>query len=159
VGEVAEVRDIITGEWTLMPTDIPANTQGRVAADVIAGRNSRYLGTHGTSICKIFEASVARTGTSEKVLTQLGDIDFEKVFIYPNSCTGYPGAKMMAVKVIFRKSDGRLLGAEVVGEEGVSKRIDSFARAIQMGCTIYDVEEAGLSYATTQVKMQAYASL
>jgi NADPH-dependent 2,4-dienoyl-CoA reductase/sulfur reductase-like enzyme len=146
VGEAAEVRDFITGEWTMIPHAGPANTQGRIAADVIAGRNSRYRGTQGTSICKIFEASVAQTGASEKVLTQPGDIDFERVFIYPESHAGYyPESKMMAVKVIFRKSDGRLLGAQVVGEEGVSRRIDSFAMAIQMGCTIYDLKEAELS--------------
>jgi NADPH-dependent 2,4-dienoyl-CoA reductase/sulfur reductase-like enzyme/rhodanese-related sulfurtransferase len=148
VGDAIEVRDFVTGEWTLIPLAGPANRQGRIAADVIAGRNSRYRGTQGTSICKIFEAAVAQTGTNEKSLSRLGDVDFEKVFIYPNSHAGYyPGAKMMAIKVLFRKSDGLLLGAQVLGEEGVSKRIDAFAMAIQMGCTIYDLEEAELSYA------------
>jgi len=115
---------------------------------VIAGRDSRFRGTQGTSICKIFEGAVAQTGASEKVLVQLGDKDFEKIYLYPNSHAGYyPGAKMLAIKVLFRKSDGRLLGAQVLGEDGVAKRIDSFAMAIQMGCTIYDLEEAELSYA------------
>jgi NADPH-dependent 2,4-dienoyl-CoA reductase/sulfur reductase-like enzyme/rhodanese-related sulfurtransferase len=148
VGDAVEVRDFVTGEWTLIPLAGPANRQGRIAADVIAGRESRYRGTQGTSICQVFEAAIAQTGASEKVLAQLGDKDFEKVYIYPNSHAGYyPGAKMLAIKVVFRKSDGRLLGAQVLGEDGVAKRIDVFAMAIQMGGTVYDLEEAELCYA------------
>lgn len=148
VGDAVEVKDYVTGQWTLIPLAGPANRQGRIAADVIAGRDSRYRGTQGTSICQIFEAAVAQTGVSEKTLTQLGDMDFEKVFLYPNSHAGYyPGAKMMAIKVLFRKSDGRLLGAQVLAEDGVAKRIDAFAMAIQMKATIYDLEEAELCYA------------
>jgi NADPH-dependent 2,4-dienoyl-CoA reductase/sulfur reductase-like enzyme/rhodanese-related sulfurtransferase len=148
VGDAVEVRDFVTGQWSLVALAGPANRQGRIAADVIAGRESRFRGTQGTSICKIFEGVVAQTGASEKVLVQLGDKDFEKIYLFPNSHAGYyPGAKMLAIKVLFRKSDGRLLGAQVLGEEGVAKRIDSFAMAIQMGCTVYDLEEAELSYA------------
>jgi rhodanese-related sulfurtransferase len=148
VGDAVEVKDFVTGQWTLIPLAGPANRQGRIAADVIAGRDSRFRGTQGTSICKIFEGVIAQTGASEKVLVQLGDKDFEKIYLFPNSHAGYyPGAKMLAIKVLFRKSDGRLLGAQVLGEEGVAKRIDSFAMAIQMGCTVYDLEEAELSYA------------
>jgi NADPH-dependent 2,4-dienoyl-CoA reductase/sulfur reductase-like enzyme/rhodanese-related sulfurtransferase len=148
VGDAVEVKDFVTGQWTLIPLAGPANRQGRIAADVIAGRDSRFRGTQGTSICKIFEGMIAQTGASEKVLVRLGDKDFEKIYLYPNSHAGYyPGAKMLAIKVLFRKSDGRLLGAQVLGEDGVAKRIDSFAMAIQMGCTIYDLEEAELSYA------------
>jgi len=117
-------------------------------ADVIAGRGSRFRGTQGTSICLVFEAAVASTGVSEKVLVKLGDKDYEKIYLYPNSHAGYyPGARLLAIKVIYRKSDGRLLGAQVLGQDGVTKRIDSFAMAIQMGCTIYDLEEAELCYA------------
>ena len=148
VGDAVEVRDFVTGQWSLVALAGPANRQGRIAADVIAGRDSRFRGTQGTSICKIFEGTVAQTGASEKVLVRLGDKDFEKIYLFPNSHAGYyPGAKMLAIKVLFRKSDGRLLGAQVLGEEGVAKRIDSFAMAIQMGCTVYDLEEAELSYA------------
>lgn len=148
IGDAVEVKDFVTGQWTLIPLAGPANRQGRIAADVIAGRDSRYRGTQGTSICQIFEGAIAQTGASEKVLVQLGDQDFEKIYLYPNSHAGYyPGAKMLAIKVLFRKSDGRLLGAQVLGESGVAKRIDSFAMAIQMGCTVYDLEEAELSYA------------
>jgi rhodanese-related sulfurtransferase len=94
------------------------------------------------------DAAVAQTGASEKTLSKPGDTDFEKIYLDPNSHAGYdPGAKMLAIKVLFRKSDGRLLGAQVLGEDGVPKRIDSFAMAIQMGCTIYDLEEAELCYA------------
>ena len=148
VGDAVEVKDFVTGQWTLVALAGPANRQGRIAADVIAGRDSRYRGTQGTSICQIFEAAIAQTGASEKTLNQLGDTDFEKIYLYPNSHAGYyPGAKMLAIKVLFRKSDGRLLGAQVLGEDGVPKRIDSFAMAIQMGCTIYDLEESELCYA------------
>jgi NADPH-dependent 2,4-dienoyl-CoA reductase/sulfur reductase-like enzyme/rhodanese-related sulfurtransferase len=148
VGDAVEVRDFVTGEPTLIPLAGPANRQGRIAADVIAGRPSRFRGTQGTSICKVFECVVAQTGVSEKGLTQRGDRDFEKVYLYPNSHAGYyPGARMLAIKVLFRKSSGHLLGAQVVGEDGVPKRIDSFAMAIQMGCTIYDLEESELCYA------------
>ena len=111
VGDAVEVRDFVTGQWTLIPLAGPANRQGRIAADVIAGRDSRFRGTQGTSICQIFEAAIAQTGASEKVLVQLGDKDFEKIYLYPNSHAGYyPGAKTLAIKVLFRKSDGRLLG-------------------------------------------------
>jgi len=148
VGDAVEVKDFVTGQWALIALAGPANRQGRIAADVIAGRDSRFRGTQGTSICQIFEAAIAQTGASEKLLVQLGEKDFEKIYLYPNSHAGYyPGAKMLAIKVLFRKSDGRLLGAQVLGEDGVPKRIDSFAMAIQMGCTIYDLEEAELCYA------------
>ena len=148
VGDAVEVKDFVTGEWSLIPLAGPANRQGRIVADVLAGRNSRYRGTQGTSICQIFDATIAQTGASEKVLTRIGDTDFEKIYIYPNSHAGYyPGAKVLATKVIFRKSDGRLLGAQVLGEDGVAKRMDSFAMAIQMGCAIFDLEESELTYA------------
>ena len=148
VGDAVEVKDFVTGQWSLIALAGPANRQGRIAADVIAGRDSRYRGTQGTSICQVFETAIAQTGASERLLTQLGDKDFEKIYLYPNSHAGYyPGAKMLAIKVLFRKSNGRLLGVQVLGEDGVPKRIDAFAMAIQMGCTIYDLEESELSYA------------
>ena len=148
VGDAVEVKDFVTGQWTLIPLAGPANRQGRIAADVMAGRDSRYRGTQGTSICKIFEGEIGQTGASEKLLTMLGDTDFEKAYIYQNSHAGYyPGAKMMAIKVLFRKTDGRLLGAQVLAEDLVPQRINAFAMAIQMGATIYDLEEAELCYA------------
>ena len=142
------MKDYVTGQWTLIPLAGPANRQGRIVAEVIAGRKSRYRGTQGTSICQIFEGVIGQTGASEKLLRQLGDADYEKVYLYVNSHAGYyPGAKMMAIKVLFRKSDGRLLGAQVLGEDGVPKRVDAFAMAIQMKATVYDLEEAELCYA------------
>ncbi|HSO85345.1 MAG TPA: FAD-dependent oxidoreductase [Draconibacterium sp.] len=148
VGDAVEVKDFVTGEWTLIPLAGPANRQGRIVADVICGRNSRYRGTQGTSICKIFGGTISQTGVSEKTLKRLGETDYEKIYTYPNSHAGYyPGAKMLIIKTLFRKSDGKLLGAQVLGEDGVPKRIDSFAMAIQMGCTIYDLEESELCYA------------
>ncbi len=148
VGDAVEVKDFVTGEWTLIPLAGPANRQGRIAADVLAGRDSKFRGTQGTSICKLFGSAIAQTGVSEKTLIKIGDKDFEKIYLYPNSHAGYyPGAKMLVIKFLFRKSNGKVLGAQVLGEEGVPKRIDSFAMAIQMGCTIWDLEESELCYA------------
>jgi NADPH-dependent 2,4-dienoyl-CoA reductase/sulfur reductase-like enzyme/rhodanese-related sulfurtransferase len=148
VGDAIEVKDIVTGEWSLVALAGPANRQGRIAADVIAGRDSVYRGTQGTSIVGLFGAAIAWTGVSEKMLMKLGDTDFEKIYIYPNSHAGYyPGAKPIAMKIIFRKSDGLLLGAQALGQDGVDKRISALAAYLQMGATIYDLEEAELCYA------------
>jgi NADPH-dependent 2,4-dienoyl-CoA reductase/sulfur reductase-like enzyme/rhodanese-related sulfurtransferase len=148
VGDAVEVKDFVTGEWSLIALAGPANRQGRIVADVITGRDSRFRGTQGTSVIGIFGATVAATGANEKLLTRLGQKDFEKVYLFPNSHAGYyPGAKTIVLKVIFRKSDGRLLGAQALGLDGVEKRIDALAMAIQMGATVYDLEEAELCYA------------
>jgi NADPH-dependent 2,4-dienoyl-CoA reductase/sulfur reductase-like enzyme/rhodanese-related sulfurtransferase len=148
VGDAVEVKDFMTGEWSLVALAGPANRQGRIAADVIAGRDSHFRGTQGTAIVGLFDAAVAWTGLSEKILNRLGDTDYEKIYIYPNSHAGYyPGAKPIAMKVIFRKSDGRLLGAQALGKDGVDKRISVIAGMLQMGATIYDLEEAELCYA------------
>jgi rhodanese-related sulfurtransferase len=138
----------VTGEWSLIPLAGPANRQGRIAADAIAGRDSRFRGTQGTSIIGLFGAAAAWTGVNEKTLQRLGDKDYEKIYLYPNSHAGYyPGAKPIAMKVLFRKSDGRLLGAQALGLDGVDKRISALAVALQMRGTIYDLEEAELCYA------------
>jgi rhodanese-related sulfurtransferase len=148
VGDAVEVKDFNTDEWTLVALAGPANRQGRIVADVICGRNSRYRGTQGTAIIGLFGAGCAWTGVSEKTLKRLGDTDYEKIYIYPNSHAGYyPGAKMLAIKLIFRKSDGKVLGAQALGLDGVDKRIDAFAMAIQFGATVYDLEESELTYA------------
>jgi NADPH-dependent 2,4-dienoyl-CoA reductase/sulfur reductase-like enzyme/rhodanese-related sulfurtransferase len=148
VGDAIEVKDYVTSQWAHIPLAGPANRQGRIAAEVIAGRDSHFRGTQGTSIIGLFGGAAACTGVSEKTLKRLGDTDYEKIYLYPNSHAGYyPGAKYLAMKVIFRKSDGRLLGAQAVGQEGVDKRIDAFAMAIQMGGTVYDLEEVELCYA------------
>jgi NADPH-dependent 2,4-dienoyl-CoA reductase/sulfur reductase-like enzyme/rhodanese-related sulfurtransferase len=148
VGDAIEVKDFVTGEWSLVALAGPANRQGRIAADVIAGRDARFRGTQGTAIVGLFGAAMAWTGASEKTLKRLGDTDYEKLYMHLNSHAGYyPGAKLMALKVLFRKSDGRVLGAQAFGEDNVDKRISAFAMAIQMGATIHDLEEAELCYA------------
>ncbi len=148
VGDAVEVKDIITGEWSLLALAGPANRQGRIAADVIAGRDAHFRGTQGTAIIGLFGGAAAWTGASERTLQRLGEKDYEKIYLYPNSHAGYyPGAQYLAIKVLFRQSDGRLLGAQAVGLDGVDKRIDALAMAIQLGATIYDLEEAELCYA------------
>jgi NADPH-dependent 2,4-dienoyl-CoA reductase/sulfur reductase-like enzyme/rhodanese-related sulfurtransferase len=148
VGDAVEIKDFVTGESSLIPLAGPANRQGRIAADVISGRDSSFRGSQGTSIIGVFDGAVAWTGVSENQLIRLGQKDFEKIYIFPNAHAGYyPNAKMVAMKVIFRKSDGRLLGAQALGLEGVDKRIDAIALAIQMGLTVYDLEESELCYA------------
>ena len=150
VGDAIEVKDWVTGQWSLVALAGPANRQGRIAADVIAGRDSRFRGTQGTSIIGLFGAAVAWTGVSEKTLEKLGDKDFEKIYLFPNSHAGYyPGATSIGMKVLFRKSDGRLLGAQALGQDGpaVDKRISALALALQMRATVYDLEEVELCYA------------
>lgn len=150
VGDAVEVKDFVTGQWSLVALAGPANRQGRIAADVIARRDSRFRGTQGTAIIGLFGAAAAWTGVNEKTLKKLGDQDYEKVYLFPNSHAGYyPGAKPLSLKVIFRKSDGRVLGAQALGEDGaaVDKRISALAMAIQMSATIYDLEQAELCYA------------
>jgi NADPH-dependent 2,4-dienoyl-CoA reductase/sulfur reductase-like enzyme/rhodanese-related sulfurtransferase len=150
VGDAIEVKDWVTGQWSLVALAGPANRQGRIAADVIAGRDSRFRGTQGTSIIGLFGGAAAWTGVNEKTLEKLGDRDFEKIYLFPNSHAGYyPGAKMIGLKVLFRKSNGLVLGAQAIGEDGpaVDKRISALAVAIQMRATIYDLEEAELCYA------------
>ena len=148
VGDAVEVKDIITGEWSLLALAGPANRQGRIAADVIAGRDAQFRGTQGTAIIGLFGGAAAWTGASERTLQRVGETDYEKIYLYPNSHAGYyPGAQYLAIKVLFRQSDGRLLGAQAVGLDGVDKRIDALAMAIQLGATIYDLEESELCYA------------
>ncbi|MCM2466231.1 FAD-dependent oxidoreductase [Methanoculleus oceani] len=148
VGDAVEVKDYVTGEWSLIPLAGPANRQGRIAADVIAGRDSRYRGTQGTSIIGLFGAAVAWVGPSERTLNEIGDTDYEKIYIYPNSHAGYyPQARPIAMKVIFRRSDGRLLSVQALGQDGVDKRVSVLAAMIQMGATVYDLEESELCYA------------
>jgi NADPH-dependent 2,4-dienoyl-CoA reductase/sulfur reductase-like enzyme/rhodanese-related sulfurtransferase len=147
-GDAVEVKDFVTGQWSLVALAGPANRQGRIAADAIAGRDSRFRGTQGTAIVGVFGAAVAWTGVTEKALKRLGDSDYEKIYLYPGSHAGYyPGAKPIAMKVLFRKSNGRLLGAQAFGEDNVDKRISALAMALQMGATRDDLEEAELCYA------------
>jgi NADPH-dependent 2,4-dienoyl-CoA reductase/sulfur reductase-like enzyme/rhodanese-related sulfurtransferase len=148
VGDAVEVRDVITGEWVLVPLAGPANRQGRVAADSICGRDARFRGVQGTSVCGVFGLTVACTGASEKSLRRAGITDYEKIYLHPGHHVSYfPGAKPINLKLVFRTSDGRIFGAQAVGEEDVDKRIDVIATAIQLGGTVFDLEEAELCYA------------
>ena len=148
VGDAVEVRDVVTDEWVLVPLAGPANRQGRVAADSICGRDSRFRGVQGTSVCAVFGLTVACTGASEKSLQRAGITDYQKVYLHPGHHVSYfPGAKPINIKLIFRTSDGRILGAQAVGEEDVDKRIDVIATAMQLGGTVFDLEEAELCYA------------
>lgn len=148
VGDAVEVRDRITGAWTLLPLASPANRQGRIAADAICGRDAAFHGTQGTAICGIFDLAVASTGASEKALQRAGIMDYEKIHLHAAHHAGYyPGAERIHLKLVFRASDGLILGAQAVGRAGVDKRIDVIAMAIQKGATVFDLEEAELCYA------------
>jgi len=148
VGDAVEVKSTMSGQWELIPLAGPANRQGRVAAEVICGRDSRFRGVQATAVCGFFGLTVALTGATEKSLQRAGAHDFEAVYLHPGHHVGYyPGAKPIHVKLLFRKSDGLVLGAQAIGEEGVERRIDVIAAAIQMGATVFDLEEAELCYA------------
>jgi NADPH-dependent 2,4-dienoyl-CoA reductase/sulfur reductase-like enzyme/rhodanese-related sulfurtransferase len=148
VGDAVESRDFVTGEWCVVPLAGPANRQGRIAADSICGRSANFRGVQATAVCGMFGLTVAMTGASEKTLKRLGIAGYDKVYFHPNDHAAYyPGAKPIHMKLLFSRNDGRVLGAQAVGEEGVEKRIDVIAMAIQKGATIYDLEEAELCYA------------
>ncbi len=148
VGDAVEVKNRVTGQSELIPLAGPANRQGRIAAQAICGRDSHFAGVQSTAVCGAFGLTMALTGAAEKTLRRAGIEDFKAVYLHPNQHAGYyPGAKPIHLKLIFRGSDGLLLGAQAVGEEGVERRIDVIAMAIQMGATIFDLEEAELCYA------------
>jgi len=154
VGDAVEVKDVVTGTPTLVPLAGPANRQGRIAADVIAGKDSDgagFRGVQATAVCGILGMTVASTGKTEKQLQKLSEpgelLPYEKIYLHPINHAGYyPGAERMSMKIIFRKKDGLILGAQAVGKEGVEKRIDVISMAIQMKGTIFDLEEAELCY-------------
>ena len=148
VGDAVEVTDAITGGLSLVPLAGPANRQGRIAADAICGRPARFRGVQGTAVCGVFGLTVAMTGVSEKRLLQSGDADYAAVYLHPTDHAGYyPGAHEMHLKLVFRLSDGLVLGAQAVGGRGVERRIDVISFAIQKGSTVFDLEEAELCYA------------
>ncbi|HKQ49483.1 MAG TPA: FAD-dependent oxidoreductase [Phycisphaerae bacterium] len=147
VGDAVITRDYITNADTIIPLAGPANRQGRIAADHIFGRSSVYRGSQGTSIVRVFDLVVGMTGASEKVLRKAG-LDYEKIYLHPAHHVGYfPGAEQMSIKLLFARPDGRILGAQITGGEGVDKRIDVLATAIQARMTVYDLEELELAYA------------
>ena len=147
IGDAIEVNDLVLGNSTLIPLAAPANKQGRMAADNICGKNRRYSGALSTSILKLFDYTVAMTGASEKALKKT-HIDFEKLYLHPANHIGYyPGAKQMHIKMLFSKPEGKILGAQIVGSDGVDRRIDIFAVAIRAGMTVFDLQELDLAYA------------
>ena len=148
VGDAIEVEDFILKSPSQIPLAGPANRQGRLAADHIFGRkDARYRGTQGTAIVGVFDKSAAMTGPSEKSLKRAGRA-YRKVYVHANNHADYfPGAEPIALKILFDPEDGRLLGAQAVGGDGVDKRIDVLAVAIQAGMTVYDLEESELAYA------------
>jgi NADPH-dependent 2,4-dienoyl-CoA reductase/sulfur reductase-like enzyme/rhodanese-related sulfurtransferase len=147
VGDAIEVRDTVTGAWTLVPLAGPANRQGRIAADNILGRPSRYKGTWGTAILRLFHLTAGCTGANEKCLCKAG-VPYQAVHLHPNSHAGYyPGAEPIALKILFAPNTGKLLGAQAVGRDGVDKRIDVLATALKAGMTVHDLAELELAYA------------
>lgn len=145
-GDAVEVKDFITAEPRLKPLAGPANKQGRIIADNIFGAKKKYNGTLGTSICKIFELTVASVGLTEKQLLK-NNTEFLKTYILPFShASYYPDAEQMYIKLLFN-STGAILGVQISGGDGVDKRIDVFATAIRNGLKIQDLEELELAYA------------
>lgn len=147
VGDAIEVKDFISGNEALIPLAGPANKQGRIAANNIYGLMEKYEGTQGTSIVKIFDITVAVTGNSERILRKNGAA-YEKSHTHSASHAGYyPGAIPMSIKLLFAKKDGKLLGAQIIGYEGVDKRIDVLSTAMRAGMTVYDLQKLELAYA------------
>jgi NADPH-dependent 2,4-dienoyl-CoA reductase/sulfur reductase-like enzyme len=125
----------------------PANKQARIAADNAMGRNSIFRGTIGTAVAKVFDLVIASTGNNEKSLKQ-NNTPCLASYTHSGSHAGYyPGAEMMSIKLIFSPGSGKILGAQIIGGEGVDKRIDVIATAIHGSMTVYDLEELELSYA------------
>jgi rhodanese-related sulfurtransferase len=147
VGDAAESTHILDGEPLVLALAGPANRQGRVAADNIAGRETLFRGVQGTSIVGVFGLAAASTGFTESALQRVGDFDYRCIHIHPMDHVGYyPGAKPMHLKIVFRPEDGTLMGAQAVGDGDVARRIDVIAAFLQMGGTVEDLAQAELCY-------------
>lgn len=146
-GDAVQVKHYVTGEDALISLAGPANKQGRIIADNICGRDSRYLGSQGSSVIKVFDMTAATTGVNEISARKAG-LDVDTVILSPMSHAGYyPGGKLMTMKVVFEKETYRLLGAQIVGYEGVDKRIDVLAAAIHAGMKAPQLKDLDLAYA------------
>lgn len=146
VGDAVQVVDFVSGNITAIPLAGPANKQGRIVADNICGIKTSYKGTQGTSIIKVFGLTGANTGLNERNLKSMG-IPHKAIFVHPAShATYYPGSSQITLKLVFGL-DGKVLGAQAVGIDGVDKRIDVIATLIRMGGTVSDLTELELSYA------------
>lgn len=147
VGDAVEVRHYITGGKALISLAGPANKQGRIAADNICGGSSRYPGSQGSSVIKLFDMTAAATGINEQTAKAAG-ISCDKVYLSPASHAGYyPGGRVMTMKVIFERGTYKLLGAQIVGYDGVDKRIDVLATAMHAGLTALQLKDLDLAYA------------
>ena len=156
VGDAVEVKHVITGAQSLIPLAGPANRQGRIAADVIMGNQNpgppRFRGSQATSVCGVLGMTIAATGVTEKNIEKMQGqnnlVPYEKIYLHPDHHAGYyPGAQTLTMKLIFSTENGRILGVQAVGKEGVEKRVDVIAMAIQHNGTVFDLEEAELCYA------------
>lgn len=151
VGDAIEVKDFISGDYTMIPLAGPANKQGRMVAENILGAGKEYKGTQGTSIAKVFDLHAGTTGWNEKQLirnNKVQDIDFKVLNIHPGSHAGYyPGAFPVHLKLIYNPNDRKVLGAQAVGYDGIDKRIDVIATVIRLNGTIDDLTELELAYA------------
>ncbi len=146
-GDMVEVTDAVTGEPTQVPLAGPANRQGRIVADNIFGRDSQYRSTQGTAVVKIFDMTAGSSGASEKTLRRIKR-DYHKIYLHPSGHAGYyPGTAPMHIKLLFQPDNGKILGVQIVGYDGVDKRIDVFATAIRAGLTVFDLEHLELAYA------------
>ncbi len=147
VGDAVQVKHSVTGENTQIALAGPANRQGRIAADNICGGDSHYIGSQGSSVIKVFDLTAAATGVNETHARQSG-LDVDTVILSPMSHAGYyPGGKLMTIKVVFEKGTYRLLGAQIVGYEGVDKRIDVLATAIHARLKATQLKDLDLAYA------------
>lgn len=147
LGDAIEVKDYINGKPTMIPLAWPANRQGRIVADNISGIDVEYEGTLGSSVAKVFDLTVAATGNNEKVLNKLNS-NYKVLHIHPGShASYYPGAFPISLKLIFDPTNGKILGAQAVGFEGVEKRIDVVATAIKGNLTVFDLPDIELCYA------------
>ena len=147
VGDAVEVTDLVNRNPALIPLAGPANKQGRIAANNLAGRVDSYSGTLGTAIVKVFDMTVASTGNNEKTLKKYG-LKYEKIYTHsPSHASYYPNAIPMSIKLIFEPQKGKILGAQIIGYDGVDKRIDVLAVAIKAGMTVFDLQELELAYA------------
>ena len=147
VGDAIEVKDFVSGKTAFIPLAGPANKQGRIAADNICGLDSCYTGTQGSAVLKLFDMTVATTGINEKTAKATG-IDYDKTYTYSAShASYYPGAKNMSIKAIWDKESLKILGAQIVGYDGVDKRMDVLATAIRFGAKITDLTNLELCYA------------
>ena len=146
-GDAVQVKHYVTGEDALISLAGPANKQGRIIADIICGGDSRYLGSQGSSVIKVFDMTAATTGINETNARKTG-LDVDTVILSPMSHAGYyPGGKVMTMKVVFEKGTYRLLGAQIVGYDGVDKRIDVLATAIHAGLKATQLKDLDLAYA------------